>query len=146
MQGYRQLKIICAIVTAGVVSFTVSGWATADVQPGDLITKENMDKAGDLLIPTMQWFVQQGMQIKVIPYRKVELPKLYKEATEKYAAQVQLSPDGREIFNYVAGLPFPTIDPNDPLAGFKIIRTMPVPRSAARLMWRMTVSALSMTS
>jgi hypothetical protein len=121
MKPYGWIKSTGVVLGIWASCFTVSGWATADVQPGDIITKENMDKAGDLLIPTMQWFVQQGMQIKVIPYRKVELPKLYKEATEKYAAQVQLSPDGREIFNYVAGLPFPTIDPNDPLAAFKVM-------------------------
>jgi len=108
-------------MAVGAVNLAVAGWATADVQPGDTITKENMDKADNLLIPTMKWFVQNGLQIKVIPYRKVELPRLYKEATEKYAAQVKISPDGREVFNYVAGLPFPNIDPNDPLAGAKIM-------------------------
>ncbi len=34
---------------------------------------------------------------------------------------MKISPDGREIFNYVAGLPFPNIDPNDPLAATKIM-------------------------
>ena len=36
-------------------------------------------------------------------------------------AKVQISADGREMLNYVAGLPFPNIDPNDPLAGAKIM-------------------------
>src|SRR2546427_3495160 len=121
MQLRRWIRAACALMAVGAVNLAVAGWATADVQPGDTITKENMDKADNLLIPTMKWFVQNGLQIKVIPYRKVELPRLYKEATEKYAAQVKISPDGREIFNYVAGLPFPNIDPNDPLAGAKIM-------------------------
>jgi hypothetical protein len=43
--------------------------------------------------------------------KTVEWPKAYKEATEKYAAQVKLSPDGLRVQNYVAGLPFPNIDP-----------------------------------
>ncbi|MGH7967061.1 MAG: DUF1329 domain-containing protein [Candidatus Binatia bacterium] len=93
----------------------------ADVQPGDTITKANMDQAGDLLIPSIKWFVTQGMPIKVIPYRKVAMPRLYREATEKYAAQVKLSADGKDIFNYVAGVPFPHIDPNDPMAAFKLM-------------------------
>src|SRR6266511_3474818 len=121
MQLHRRIRTTCAIVVVGAISLASVGWATADVQPGDTITKENMDKAGDLLIPTIKWFVEHGMQIKVIPDRKVELPRLYREATEKYAAQVKISPDGREIYNYVAGLPFPTIDPNDPLVGAKIM-------------------------
>jgi len=109
-----------------MISLTVGSWVRADVEPGDVITKENMDKTKDkdgkdLLIPTIQWFVKNGMKITVAPYRKVELPKLYKEATEKYSGQVKISADGREIYNYIAGLPFPTIDPNDPLAGAKVM-------------------------
>jgi hypothetical protein len=103
------------------VSLTVPSWTIADVKEGDVITKDNMDQAGDLLIPSVKWFLMQGMPIKVGPYIKIELPRLYREATEKYAAQVKISPDGRDMFNYVAGLPFPNIDPNDPLAGFKIM-------------------------
>ena len=121
MQLRRWIRAACALMAVGAVNLTVAGWATADVQPGDTITKENMDKADNLLIPTIKWYVEHGMPIKVIPYRKVELPRLYKEATEKYANQVKISPDGREIFNYVAGLPFPNIDPNDPLAATKIM-------------------------
>jgi hypothetical protein len=112
---------IRGIVGIWTIGFLLACQARADVQPGDVITKDNMDKAGDLLIPTIKWFVQNGLEIKVIPYKKVELPRLYREATEKYSGQVQISPDGREIFNYVAGLPFPNIDPNDPLAGAKIM-------------------------
>jgi hypothetical protein len=121
MQGHRWLKHTWVIIAGGIVSVTFSGWASADVEPGDVISKDNIDKAEALLIPTMKWFVNNGMKITVTPYRKIELPKLYQEATEKYSGQVKLSADGREIYNYVAGLPFPTIDPNDPLAGAKIM-------------------------
>jgi uncharacterized protein DUF1329 len=34
---------------------------------------------------------------------------------------VQIAEDGRDISNYIAGCPFPHIDPNDPLAGFKVM-------------------------
>jgi hypothetical protein len=61
------------------------------------------------------------MVMKVGEYRKYEWPKAYKEATEKYAGQVKISEDGRQIFNYVAGCPFPSIDVNDPLAGAKVM-------------------------
>src|SRR5947207_980745 len=121
MQLRRWIRAACAIIAVGAVNLTAAGWATADVQPGDTITKENMDKADNLLIPTIMSYVEHGIPIKVIAYRKVELPRLYKEATEKYANQVKISPDGREIFNYVAGLPFPNIDPNDPLVATKIM-------------------------
>ncbi len=78
MQLRRWIRAACAIMAVGAINLTVAGRATADVQPGDTITKENMDKADNLLIPTIKWYVEHGMPIKVIPYRKVELPRLYK--------------------------------------------------------------------
>jgi hypothetical protein len=80
-----------------------------------------MDKAKDVLTPTAEWMIKQGMVMKVGPYRKYEWPEAYKEATEKYAGQVKLSEDGRQLFNYVAGCPFPSIDINAPLAGSKVM-------------------------
>ncbi len=121
MQLHRWIRTACALMAAGAVSLSVAGRATADVQPGDTVTKENMDKAADLLTPAMKWYVEHGMPMKVIPYKKIEWPRLFKEATEKYSGQVKISPDGRDIFNYVAGAPFPKIDPNDPLVGAKIM-------------------------
>ena len=53
--------------------------------------------------------------------KRIEWPRAYREATEKYAAQVKLSPDGLRVLDYVAGQPFPKIDPKDPQAAMKII-------------------------
>ena len=121
MQLSRWSKTASALTAAVFVTCFTPTWSNADVNPGDTVTKDNMDQAGELLIPAIKWYVQQGMPIKVVPYKKVPLPKLFKEATEKYSGQVKLSADGHEIFNYVAGLPFPSIDPNDPMVGFKIM-------------------------
>src|SRR5918996_65234 len=121
MKLYRWASTACAILAVGAISLTVPSWAIADVEVGETITKENMDKAADLLTPAMKWFVENGMPMKIGPYKKIEWPQAYREATEKYAAQVKISPDGRDIYNYVAGAPFPNIDPNDPLVGYKIM-------------------------
>ncbi len=59
------------------------------------------------------------MQLTIGPYKKIEMPKAYVEATEKYAGQVKLTPEGT-VEGYVAGLPFPTIDPNDPNVALKL--------------------------
>jgi hypothetical protein len=89
-------------------------------QPGTVISKDNMDKYKEVLFPTAEYFLRNGMTITVAPYRKYEWPPKYKEATEKYASQVKISADGRDMENYVAGAPFPNIDSvNDPLAGYK---------------------------
>jgi uncharacterized protein DUF1329 len=98
-----------------------SGVGRAEVKPGDTITKDNIAQAEGLLTPFVRWLVEQGMPISVIETKKIEWPKAYRDATEKYAAQVKLSADGRDMYNYVAGSPFPVIDPADPLAGFKLM-------------------------
>ena len=110
MQLHRWLNAACATLAAGSLSLTSANLATADVKAGDTITKDNMAQAADLLIPSMKWYVEHGMPMKIIDYKKIEWPKAYKEATEKYSGQVKLSPDGRDMFNYVAGAPFPKID------------------------------------
>jgi hypothetical protein len=86
---------------------------------GTVITKDNMAQYKEALFPTAEYFLQNGMTIWVADTIHYEWPPLYKEATEKYASQVKLSPDGRELLNYVAGAPFPRIDPNDPQAAVK---------------------------
>jgi hypothetical protein len=95
--------------------------AGADVQPGDVITKANVDKVKDLISPGVEWCVKHGMTMKIVPYKKIEWDKGYREATEKYAGQVKLAPDGRSLIGHVAGMPFPNIDPNDPQIALKIM-------------------------
>ncbi len=95
--------------------------ARADVQPGDVINKDSVDKVKDLVSPGIEWCVRHGMQIKVVPYKPIEWNKAYKEATEKYGGQTKLAPDGRTLEGYVAGMPFPKLDPNDPQLALKIM-------------------------
>src|SRR6266516_2496631 len=65
--------------------------------------------------------VKHGMRITVIPYEQCPLPKAYLDATEKYAGQVRLSDGGRRVDNYIAGMPFPNVEPQDPLAAWKVM-------------------------
>ena len=121
MQLHRWLNAACATLAAGALGLTSTNLATADVKAGDTITKDNMAQAADLLTPAMKWYVEHGMPMKIVDYKKIEWPKAFKEATEKYSGQVKISPDGRDMFNYVAGAPFPKIEASDPLVGFKIM-------------------------
>jgi hypothetical protein len=106
---------------AAAACAVVAGWASMTLaafpEPGDVVNKSNMAQAKDVLTPTAEWMINEGMVMKVGEYRKYEWPKAYKDATEKYASQVKLSEDGRQLFNYISGCPFPNIDVNDPLAG-----------------------------
>jgi hypothetical protein len=97
-------------------------WAPAQaaVKPGDVITKDNADKVVDLLSPGNYVLVREGMQLKIVPTDKLDWPPPFRIATEKYSPQVQLLPDGT-LKGYVAGQPFPLVDPNDPQVATKVM-------------------------
>ena len=115
----KSLRALLFSVTLLALGLPALGWA--DVNSGDTITKANMAQADAFLTPTTRWMLENGMTLWVGEPRPYTWPQAYKEATERYAGQVVISPDGREISNYIAGAPFPVIDTNDPLAGYKIM-------------------------
>jgi hypothetical protein len=110
-------------VVAAVVAFMGMGGAAAraDVSPGDRITEQNIDKVKDLISPGLEWCIQHGFPLTIGEPKRIEWPKAYREATEKYAAQVKISADGLSLQNYVAGQPFPTLDPKDPQMAMKLM-------------------------
>ena len=95
--------------------------AHADVQPGDRITDQNIDKVKDLISPGMEWCIKHGWPLTIGETKRIDWPQAYKEATEKYSPQVKLSADGLTVQNYVAGQPFPNLDPKDPQFAQKIM-------------------------
>jgi hypothetical protein len=105
---------------AGLVLLLTAGTSQA-VNPGDKIDASSVAQVKDMISPGIQWMVEHGMPITVVASKKIEMPKAYLEATEKYSGQVKLSADGHRVENYVAGLPFPKIDPADPQAAIKIM-------------------------
>jgi hypothetical protein len=113
-----------AFFVAGLIWFGAGliwlGTALAEVKPGDVITKDNASKVADLVSPGNYMLVQQGMQMKIVPSDKLEWPPPFKTATEKYSSQVQLAHDGT-LKNYIAGQPFPLVDPNDPQVATKVM-------------------------
>lgn len=113
---------VIRFATVLVLAFGMLGSAPvrAQVKPGDVITKDNASTVQHLLSPGNLVLVQQGMQLNIVPAEKLEWPPPYRSATEKYSAQVRLAPDG-SLQNYVAGQPFPLLDPNDPQTATKIM-------------------------
>ena len=108
-------------VTMALVLSALGASVLADVAPGDKIDATNVAKAKDLISPGLEWCIKRGFPITVGESKRVEWPKAYKEATEKYAPQVKLSADGLTVSNYVAGQPFPNLDPKDPQFPLKIM-------------------------
>jgi hypothetical protein len=95
--------------------------AGAAVKPGDVITAQSAYKVKDLVSPGVYYKVTRGMSMDIVPTSTIQWPPPFRDATEKYADQVRLSPDGRSLVNYVAGQPFPFLDPNDPSVATKIM-------------------------
>ena len=118
------MKLSRVATIAAFASMIAFGFTTvpahAQVKPGDLITADNASKVQGLLSPGNFILVKQGMAMKIIPTGHLYSPPPYKAATEKYSPQVSLTSDG-ELKNYVAGLPFPLVDVNDPDAATKIM-------------------------
>lgn len=119
----RRIRIgkACGGVFLLVVLTTLLGSsAFAQVKIGDMITYQNMDKVKDLVAQGVMFKLNQGMSMKIVPASRMDWPPPFKEATEKYSSQVRLSDDHRSLVGYVAGQPFPLVDPNDPDVGIKI--------------------------
>jgi Protein of unknown function (DUF1329) len=110
-----------ATAAALVLSALLSVPSFAQVKPGDMIGADNAAKVQDLVSPGVYYKVSHGMQLKITPAERVDWPPPYKDATEKYSAQVRLSQNHKSIVGYVAGQPFPLIDPNDPDVAEKIV-------------------------
>src|SRR5689334_21088014 len=121
---------VVALALFAIGAFSSPGYA--QVKPGDFITPENATKVKDLVGPGVYYKVERGMSMKIVPTQRVDWPPPYKDATEKYSAQVRLSQDKRSIVGFVAGQPFPLIDANDPDVAVKIIWNnvfLPIPTS-----------------
>src|SRR5712672_979532 len=114
----KQSAVLGALVMS-VALFSATSWA--GVKPGDVITPQNAAQVKDLVSPGVYYMVQHGMRMNVTPTQRVDWPPPYKDATEKYSAQVRLSQDKKSVVGFVAGQPFPLIDANDADVATKII-------------------------
>jgi Protein of unknown function (DUF1329) len=124
MESEIRVKASRYLVCVAVAAFALAGWgprAMAGVKPGERITADNAAAVRDLVSPGVYYKVAHGMQLNIVPTTRVDWPPPYKDATEKYSSQVRLSKDHRTVVGYVAGQPFPLIDPNDPEVAEKIV-------------------------
>ncbi|MBI5505920.1 MAG: DUF1329 domain-containing protein [Deltaproteobacteria bacterium] len=88
---------------------------------GTLVTGKDLERWRHLLVPGQQWALSRGATMRVVKREVIPMERARTEATERYHAQVSLSADRLHAENYVAGLPFPVVDPEDPDAGIKLM-------------------------
>ena len=98
--GEKRLVGALALFLTATAPILFAGTATADVVPGDLITRQNVEKIKELASPGILWAVENGMDLSIVPYKKVLEPEHYTAATEKYSSQVTLGDDG-DVVNWV---------------------------------------------
>src|SRR5215831_2129287 len=114
---------MCRLRAFGIAIFGtfLAGTVGADsIKPGDVITPERASAVWNLVSPDNFVLVRQGMRMRIAETTRIDWPPPYKTATEKYSGQVILNEKG-ELEHYVAGLPFPLIDPNDPQVATKVM-------------------------
>src|SRR5271163_4338802 len=92
----------------------------AGIEPGASITKANAARVAGLVSPGNYVLVSQGMEMKIVPPKDYNWPAPFRVSTEQNSSQVRLGPHG-ELTNYIAGLPFPILDVNDPEIAQKIM-------------------------
>jgi hypothetical protein len=117
------MRLLSFRIVGATLLATMLCWlmpAQAAVKPGDVITKDNAYKVAELLSPGNYALVRGGMQLRIVPSDKLDWPPPFKAATEKYSPQVQLAADG-SLRGYIAGQPFPLVDPNDPQVATKVM-------------------------
>src|ERR1700687_2649028 len=106
-RGWLAATRMVLTALAALTFIAIAAVARAAVTPGDLITPANASKVKDLVSPGVYYKVENGMTMKIVPSGRIDWTPPYKEATEKYSAQVRLSRDNRSLIGYVAGQPFP---------------------------------------
>src|SRR5579863_1568258 len=114
-------RTLLAVGAFTLCLFVIVASANATVKPGDVISTANAAVVKELVSPGVYYSVTHGMRMEIVPTDRVDWPPPYREATEKYSAQVRLTNDHRSVVGYVAGQPFPLIDPNDPYVATKLV-------------------------
>lgn len=89
------------------------------LKPGTIINADNSGQYERYLSGAAKFVIAHGFRMRITPERRVEWSAGFRHATEKYSAQVTLDADDY-IRNYVAGMPFPLVNPGDPKAAVKI--------------------------
>lgn len=115
---FAPLRVVCIGLALLAFAPTAEG-ADADLKPGDTIGPQNWQRIQGMVGENFLNRIKAGHTIQIKPSKVYRPLKEYLEATEKYSGKVRLGNHG-ELLGYVAGQPFPKIDPSDPQIGQKL--------------------------
>ena len=104
---------LCTLMLGLFLLFLSEGHAVeVDLKPGDTIGPQNWQRVQGMVGENVLNRIKQGYTFQIKEHKVYKPLKEYVEATDKCSSKVKLGPNG-ELLNYVAGQPFPKIDPND---------------------------------
>jgi hypothetical protein len=103
-----------------LLNFSLARANDVDLKPGDTIGPHNWWKAQGMVGENLLNRIKQGYSFRIKESKNLRPPKEYFEATKKYSGPVKLGAK-RELLNYVAGMPFSTLESSkDPDFSFKL--------------------------
>lgn len=129
-QSIQRWILFAAVAIAAATP--VPGASAAEMAAGTVINRATIDaakastfegqKLGDVIPERAEWQIRNhNLTMTLEKYEPHPTDTLMAAATEKYAKGVKLNSATRQISGYVAGVPFPNIDTNDPDAGTKVV-------------------------
>jgi hypothetical protein len=93
-----------------------------DLPPaGTIVDGASEERWSHLLAPGIRWALRHGASMEIVDPKPIPMEPARVAATERYHGQVRLAADKRSLENYVAGIPFPVVNDDDPDAATKII-------------------------
>src|SRR5260370_20188108 len=119
MKSSALIAVLALMPGFATITTAASLGEAPPLRSGAVIERSNANKFAQSLDPAMLYAITRGLTIKVAPTQRIEWPPRYQQATEKSSGQVSLD-ENDSLKNYVAGLPFPSIDAADPKAAVKI--------------------------
>jgi hypothetical protein len=105
---------------AAASTLVLSTTAFAQPKPGDVVNRQNIDSAREFISPGVTAAIENGSELRIVEYQEIPMPAVYRDATEKYAGQATID-EKNDLKDWVAGRPFPVIDPADPQAAAKVM-------------------------
>ena len=115
------LSLIILLNVAVLAFATVPGrGGDSELKSGDIIGPHNWRKVENMVGENLLNRIKAGYTFEIKQPTGRKPPREYIEATEKYSGSVSLGRAG-QLVNYLAGVPFPALEPNDPQAGLKLV-------------------------
>lgn len=118
------------ILGAAALLGLVSGAQAQDIAAGTVLNAANIDQLkaqtlhgkplADLILPTQEKMIRElGLQMRLQPSQDIQIDPRLVAATKEHAGKASMD-DKKRLQNFVTGMPFASIDANNPADGIKV--------------------------